>query len=135
MISIQLEPSVSLQEYSGILISSGLAKRRPMDSPVLLQRMISGSNMLVTARLDTQLVGFLRGLSDFCYRSFVADLAVAKEFQGQGIGRQLLQFTRELAPEARIFLFSAEDAEGFYLKMGFHLHDRCYQLKPDEAIH
>lgn len=104
--------------------------RRPMDNPHLLQQMISGSNVLVTARLDAQLVGLLRGLSDFCYRTFVADLAVAKEFQGQGIGSQILEFTRQLAPEARLFLFSAEDAEGFYQKLGFQLHDRCYQLKP-----
>lgn len=134
MISIQLEPSISLQDYTEILNSSGLAVRRPMDNSELLQRMISGSNVLVTVRQEGRIVGFLRGLSDYCYRCFVADLAVAKDLQGQGIGRQILAFTRELAPEARLFLFAAEDAEGFYQKLCFHRHERCYQLKPEEKM-
>lgn len=134
MIRYQIEKQIRLEEYIAILADSGLGNRRPMNDPSHLQRMINGSNLLVTARLDGELVGVLRGLSDFCYRCFVADLAVAKDFQGQGIGRKILQFTRDLAPEARIFLFSAEDAKGFYQKLGFHLHERCYQLKPEEVL-
>ena len=76
----------------------------------------------------------MRALSDFCYRSFIADLAVAKAFQGRGIGREMVKFAREQAPEARLFLFSAEDAEMFYQKLGFKLHERCYQLKPGEKL-
>ncbi len=134
MISIQKEPLIASEEFTEILISSGLATRRPMDDKILLKNMILGSNLLVTARKDGQLVGLLRGLSDFCYRSFVADLAVAKDYQNQGIGRGLVEFTRSLAPGARLFLFSAEDAEGFYQKLGFQLHERCYQLKPGDKL-
>ena len=134
MISIQKEPLIAIQEYTEILISSGLAARRPMDDRILLQNMIIGSNLLVTAREDGRLIGLLRGLSDFCYRCFVADLAVAKTYQGRGIGREILAFTRSLAPEARLILFSAEDAIGFYQKLGFQLHERCYQLKPEEKL-
>lgn len=100
----------------------------------LLQRMLDGSNLLVTARYKGQLVGVLRGLSDFCYRCFIADLAVNKEWQGKGLGSKLLSFTRDLAPDARLILFSAENSEGFYIKAGFHLHERCYQLKPGEPL-
>jgi GNAT superfamily N-acetyltransferase len=96
--------------------------------------MIEGSNLIVTARENGKLVGMLRGLTDHCYRCFIADLAVAKSHQRKGIGKQLLQFTRELDPEARLFLFSAEDAEPFYQKLGFKLHERCYQLKPEEPF-
>ncbi|NDE60869.1 MAG: GNAT family N-acetyltransferase [Cyclobacteriaceae bacterium] len=96
--------------------------------------MISGANLLVTAREDGQLVGLLRGLSDFCYRTFVADLAVAQSHQRRGIGKQLLARCRQLAPEARILLLSAEDAVPFYQKIGFHLHERCYQLKAGEEL-
>lgn len=134
MITFQREDSILIDEYITILTDSGLAARRPMDDLELLKNMILGSNLLVTARLDGKLVGFLRGLSDNCYRCFVADLAVAKDFQGKGIGREIITFTRDLTPGARIFLFSAEDAEGFYKKLGFHLHERCYQLKPGEAL-
>ncbi|RIW13130.1 GNAT family N-acetyltransferase [Algoriphagus lacus] len=134
MLTIQVESRLSLEEYMFILHYSGLGKRRPMDDPEHLRRMIEGSNLLVTAREEDQLVGFLRGLSDFCYRCFIADLAVAEAYQGKGIGRKILQFTRDLAPDARLFLFSAEDAEPFYQKLGFQLHERCYQLKPGEDM-
>ena len=129
MISYQIEAEISLKEFQSILEDSGLAARRPMDDLFLLNRMISGSNLLVTARAEGQLVGLLRCLSDFCYRSFIADLAVGRAYQRKGIGRQLIQVARNQAPEARLFLFSAEEAEPFYEKLGFHLHERCYQLK------
>jgi ribosomal protein S18 acetylase RimI-like enzyme len=134
MISYQLETEISLTEFLSILEESGLDRRRPMEDLNLLERMISGSNLLVTARAEGQLVGLLRGISDHCYRSFIADLAVSQAFQRKGIGRQLLKIAREQAPEARLILFSAEDALSFYEKLGFHLHERCYQLKVGEEL-
>ena len=134
MISYQLEAEISIKEFQSILEESGLARRRPMDDLNLLERMISGSNLLVTARAEGQLVGLLRGISDHCYRSFIADLAVSQGYQRKGIGRQLLTIAREQAPEARLILFSAEDAAPFYENLGFHLHERCYQLKAGEEL-
>jgi len=134
MVTFQVELLLSLEEFVFILDDSGLGKRRPMDNPGHLQRMIEGSNLIVTARDNGKLVGFLRALTDHCYRCFIADLAVAKAYQGKGIGRKILQFTRELAPEARLILFAAEDAEPFYQKLGFTLHEHCYQLKPGEPL-
>jgi len=134
VISYQVELALGLNEFQFILEDSGLSARRPMEDPQLLERMLLGSNLLITARSDGQLVGFLRGLSDFCYRSFIADLAVSQAYQRKGIGRQLLKIAREQAPEARLILFSAEDALPFYQKLGFHLHERCYQLKVGEEL-
>jgi GNAT superfamily N-acetyltransferase len=134
MVTYQLETDLPLPEYIEILNSSSLGKRRPMDDTDHLHRMIAGSNMIITAREDGELVGILRALSDFCYRTFIADLAVVSERQGEGIGRALLQKARDTAPEARLFLFSAEEAEGFYQKLGFQLHERCYQLKVGESL-
>lgn len=134
MISFQKESGLSLEEYIFILNDSGLGKRRPMNDADHLNRMIHGSNLLVTAREGGVLIGFLRGLSDFCYRCFIADLAVAKAYQGKGIGKELLKFTRGLAPDARLILFAAEDAEPFYLRLGFKAHEHCYQLKPGEPL-
>ncbi len=134
MISYQVELSLELNEFQFILEDSGLSARRPMENPQLLERMLLGSNLLITARSEGQLVGLLRGLSDFCYRSFIADLAVARTYQGKGIGSQLIQMARNQTPEARLFLFSAEEAAPFYEKIGFHLHQRCYQLKAGEKF-
>ena len=134
MISIQTEQTITLEEFMKVLDESGLGKRRPMDDQKLLNQMILGTNLWVTAREEGILIGLMRGISDYCYRTFVADLAVIKSYQGKGIGKEILTCTREVAPTARLFLFSAEDAEGFYKKLGFHLHERCYQLKTGEPM-
>ncbi|MDI1322981.1 MAG: GNAT family N-acetyltransferase [Algoriphagus sp.] len=134
MVTYQLETDLPLQEYIDILNSSGLGKRRPMGDSDHLGRMLTGSNLILTAREDGEFIGILRALSDFCYRTFIADLAVVKERQGEGIGKALVQMARETSPEARLFLFSAEDSEGFYQKLGFQLHEHCYQLKVGEPL-
>ncbi|WP_296698622.1 GNAT family N-acetyltransferase [Algoriphagus sp.] len=134
MPSIQAEQAISLEEFILVLEKSKLSKRRPMQDLEFLGRMVSGANLWVTARENGELIGLMRGISDFCYRTFIADLAVNAPYQGQGIGSKLLLKTREIAPTARLILFSAEDAEGFYQKLGFHLHERCYQLKTGEPM-
>ena len=134
MISIQEENAISLMDFIFLLEDSGLGKRRPMDNHDLLQKMIDGANFWVSARENGKLLGILRGLSDRCYRCFIADLAVAKAYQKQGIGKKMLQYVRDQNLEMRLFLFSAEDAEPFYQKLGFKLHERCYQLKAGEKM-
>jgi ribosomal protein S18 acetylase RimI-like enzyme len=134
MLTIQKEQSLSLQEFINVLEKSGLSKRRPMDDPLFLEQMVKGANLWVTARLNGELVGFMRGISDYCYRTFIADLAVIEAFQRKGIGKKMLAHTRGIAPTARLILFSAEGSVGFYQKLGFHLHERCYQLKVGEPL-
>jgi ribosomal protein S18 acetylase RimI-like enzyme len=134
MIEYKVEDSLELREFIDILIESGLSKRRPMENQDLLNRMLCNSNLMISARVEGKLVGFLRALSDFSYRTFIADLAVVETYQNQGIGRRLLTEARKAGPEARLILFAAENAEAFYQKLGFQLHERCYQLKPEELL-
>ena len=134
MVSYEIEKNMSLKDFIHVLTDSGLGERRPMNDPDHLERMLRNSNLVIVARDSREVVGVLRGLSDFSYRTFIADLAVISAKQGHGIGRGMLQFARTLAPEARLILFSAENATGFYQKIGFHLHERCYQLKVGEKL-
>jgi GNAT superfamily N-acetyltransferase len=135
MINFQIKKDLRLKEFIQILEKSGLVNRGPMANPDLLNRMLINSNLLIAARHQGQLVGILRGLTDFSYRTFVADLAIIRNFQNQGIGRGLLEEARKSVPDVRLFLFSAEDTEGFYQKkFGFQLHEPCYQLKPVEWL-
>ncbi|MEB2777598.1 GNAT family N-acetyltransferase [Algoriphagus sp. D3-2-R+10] len=135
MILYEIEKNLSLQDFMYVLDDSGLGKRRPMHDPEHLERMLRNSNLVIVAREGGDILGVLRALSDYSYRTFIADLAVISSRQGEGIGRGMLEFARSLAPEARLILFAAENAINFYQKLGFHLHERCYQLKPDERLH
>tara|TARA_R110002051_G_C8657357_1_gene488478 strand:+ start:328 stop:735 length:408 start_codon:yes stop_codon:yes gene_type:complete len=134
MISYELEKNLFLQEFIYVLQDSGLGERRPMHDVYHLEMMLQNSNLVVVAREGGEVVGVLRALTDFSYRTFIADLAVISARQGEGIGRGMLEFARNLAPEARLILFAAEKATGFYQKIGFQLHERCFQLKPGEEL-
>lgn len=134
MVSYEIEKNLSLQEFIYILDDSGLGKRRPMHDPEHLEKMLRNSNLVIVARDGELVVGVLRALSDFSYRTFIADLAVISARQGEGIGRSMLKFARSLAPDTRLVLFAAEKAIGFYEKLGFHLHERCYHLKAGVAF-
>ncbi|MEN2282651.1 GNAT family N-acetyltransferase, partial [Algoriphagus sp. SE2] len=69
MISYQKEPIISLKEFIQVLEESTLSLRRPMDDISLLEQMVSGANLWVTARENGRLIGFMRGISDYCYRT------------------------------------------------------------------
>ena len=65
------------------------------------------------------LIGCVRVLSDRSFRSFVYDLAVLPEYQGQGIGRNLIQLCMNEFPDSQWILETIPERVGFYEKMGF----------------
>ena len=108
--------------------SSGLAKRRPVHEPGRLGRMLDGSNLIAVASGGSGLVGIARSISDFSYVTYLADLAVAEEWQRQGVGQRLIEVTRAVAPKAKIVLLAAPDAAGYYPRVGFLRHDSAWTL-------
>ena len=52
--------------------------------------MLANANLLIGAYCDGRLVGLARALTDFSYCCYLSDLAVAKEYQRHGIGRELV---------------------------------------------
>lgn len=83
--------------------------------------MLHNASLIIVAR-DAEtglLVGVARSVTDFSYCCYLSDLAVDKNYQGQGIGRQLIEATREAAgPESMCLLVSAPDAISFYETIG-----------------
>jgi ribosomal protein S18 acetylase RimI-like enzyme len=65
-----------------------------------------------------KLVGCVRALSDLHFRSVIYDLAVLPEYQGQGIGQELVRRCREACPGSE-WLVQTDAAKGFYEKIGF----------------
>jgi GNAT superfamily N-acetyltransferase len=113
-----LEPSLDAAEFRRLLIESGLGAIRPVDDLPRLQAMLSAAQLVVTARLDQPqrpLVGVARTLTDFAWCAYLSDLAVVKSAQGLGIGKGLLQATREhCGPMVALVLSSVPDAVPFY---------------------
>jgi ribosomal protein S18 acetylase RimI-like enzyme len=67
-----------------------------------------------------KLVGFLRAFTDFCFDCYINDIAVDPEYQGMGIGKELIEHLKPyLEKDALIFLISTSEAKTFYRKIGF----------------
>jgi ribosomal protein S18 acetylase RimI-like enzyme len=116
------EQNLDAAEFRRVLVESGLGAWRPVDDEPRLKAMLSGANLIVTARLDDadrSLVGVARGMTDFSWNCYLSDLAVSKSAQGLGVGQGLLDETRrQLGPAVSLVLSSVPDAVGFYERIG-----------------
>ena len=99
-----------------------------------LEAVIAKSTAYVTARDSGKLVGFGRLLSDGAVIAYINNMAVSPQYQGQGIGRAILERLIETAGNVKsIFLYS-DTADQFYLNNGFELSEkRLYVRRRSEV--
>lgn len=117
-------------QFRDLLQRSGLAARRPVDDPATLDAMLAHADLLVTAWDGDRPVGVARALTDYRYCCYLADLAVDRAWQRQGVGRQLIAVTRvALAPDCMLLLLAAPAAEGYYPRVGFAAHPSAWVLR------
>lgn len=130
-IAYQLEPGLAAAHFADILHRSTLADRRPADDLARLDGMLRQADIILTARDASQsLVGISRAISDFHYCTYLSDLAVDAEFQGRGIGRELIERTHEAAGrQTTLILLAAPAAEGYYPHIGMTRHDSCWLIR------
>ena len=119
---------VSADELSELFRNSGI--NRPYNDLERLERMIENSDILVTARVEGFLVGIARSVSDFSYCCYLSDLAIDRKYQKIGIGRELVNRTREqISEEVSLILLSAETALNYYPRIGFERVDNAFVIK------
>ncbi|HWE76552.1 MAG TPA: GNAT family N-acetyltransferase [Stellaceae bacterium] len=118
-IAYTLEPDLSAAEFRDVLVASTLGARRPVDDLARLERMLRHADIVVTARDGARLVGVSRAISDFAYCCYLSDLAVDVTYQRQGVGKRLIDATRQAAgAEATLILVAAPAAQAYYPKIG-----------------
>lgn len=121
---------LNLRDVLAVYRSSGLGERRPIADAERMAEMVRNANLILTCRIDGELVGIARSVSDFSYVTFLSDIAVSRAHQRSGIGRALIEATRKEAPQAKIVLLSAPAATGFYPRIGFTQHNSAWVLSP-----
>jgi len=108
--------------------SSGI--KRPVEDLARIANMYANSNLIVTAWTGSKLVGISRSITDFYYCCYLSDLAVRKEYQKTGIGRELIALTKEqIGTQVALILLSAPAAMDYYPKVGFDKIDNGYMIK------
>ena len=118
-VSYAREASVSAAEFIDLLMRSGLGRHRPIQDRSRIERMLSNSNLIVSARLAGSLIGVVRGITDVAWCCYLSDVAVDAAFQGRGIGRRLMeQVRREAGAESMCLLLAYPDAAKFYQGIG-----------------
>ncbi len=77
------------------------------------------STLVVSAWDNERLVGVVRVLSDKVIRSVIYDLVVDPEYQGQGIGKELVKRCIRHYPYTEWLVQTTGNIAGYYEKMGF----------------
>nr|AUG32470.1 hypothetical protein PLO_477 [Paulinella longichromatophora] len=86
-----------------------------------LKHKLNFSVAVVSAWNGTHLIGFGRASTDGVFRAVLWDIVVSTEWQGQGIGRRLVEnllSTSTLSDVEKIYLMTTKSG-GFYKKLGF----------------
>jgi ribosomal protein S18 acetylase RimI-like enzyme len=86
--------------------------------PGVHQKAFERSYVRVFAYRGGQLIGFGRAISDGVYQAAVYDVAVAPEFQSQGIGSKLMAEMLSRLSGFNVILYASPGKEGFYRKLG-----------------
>lgn len=119
---ITYKHNIPATEYNNLRIGAGWRSLSIEQAEVGL----SNSAYLISAWDDDKPVGVARVISDRGYIYLIVDVIVAPDYQGQGIGRHMveeievwLRQEKEGKPTMMVYLMAAEGKEEFYEKFGF----------------
>ena len=134
-IEYRVNHPISTDQFISLLAESTLGERRPIQDRECMEGMISNSNLTVSAWNADKLVGISRCMTDFHYACYLSDLAVSKNYQKMGIGKELQLLTqKQLGPRCKLILIAAPAANTYYEHIGFSHNPRCWILDRHESI-
>jgi predicted N-acetyltransferase YhbS len=105
---------VDFVELAELLRQTGLAD---FDADVR-QKAFEGSDVVLFVYCGTRLVGCGRALSDGAYEAALYDVSVAPDFQGQGLGRHIVESILSQLEGQNVIFFASVGKEPFYEKLG-----------------
>jgi len=106
------EQVIELYENSGL--------SRPTHDKERIRKMVENANLIVTAWDNEVLVGVARSITDWAWSCYLADLAIRHEYKKAGIGKKLIDLTKEkVGEQSMVLLLSVPTAMEYYPKVGF----------------
>lgn len=126
------EERLTAVEYIDFLKRTDLGSQYPKErfSERISKLVDNVSISLVARNEDGLIVGVLFGLTDYVYWLYVTDLGVDRDYEGRGIGKQLMKMAHDKAggeKDIAIYLIANENAIPFYEKLGMKKADDVMQ--------
>ena len=129
MLIYRLGRHLSVVQFRDLLDRSTLGERRPVNDIDCLRGMLDNADLLVACFDGERPVGVARSVTDFSYCCYLSDLAVDVDYQGRGIGKTLIEQTRQqLGDRCRLILLAAPAAASYYPHLGFEKHESAWTL-------
>ena len=122
------EEQITAEEYIDFLKRTDLGSQYPKERfAERIARLVDRVSISLVARNRAGLiVGVLFGLTDYAYWLYVTDLGVDRDYEGQGIGTQLMKTAHTIAggeKDIAVYLIANEKAVPFYEKLGMKRAD------------
>lgn len=117
------EERITPEEYIRFLKRTDLGSQYPKERfEKRIAKLVKTVTISLVARNENDLiVGALFGLTDYAYWLYVTDLGVDRDYERQGIGRQLMKIAHDKAggeKDIAVYLIANENAVSFYEKLG-----------------
>ena len=102
--------------------------------PDLLREVFSNSRFKCFVYEGRMLIGAGRALADGRDCSYICDVAVHPDFQGRGLGAQIIERLKSVSiGHKKIILYANPGKEGFYRKLGFKPMRTAMAIFADQA--
>ena len=131
------EERISSEEYIDFLKRTDLGSQYPKERfEERIKKLVTNVSISLIARNESNtIIGVLFGLTDFAYWLYVTDLGVDRDYEGQGIGRQLMKSAHKIAggeKDIAVYLIANENAIPFYEKLGMEKSEDVMQYNKIE---
>jgi ribosomal protein S18 acetylase RimI-like enzyme len=127
-ITYQINRKLITEEVSNLFKKSGI--NRPAEDLDRIQRMIENADINISAWDNDLLVGIARSITDYSFCCYLSDLAVDKDYQNRGIGKELVRITKEhIGEEVSLILLASPIAMEYYPHIGFEKLDNCFAIR------
>lgn len=130
-IQYKLDVTPTAEQIIELYENSGLP--RPTNDKERIEKMFQNSNLIITAWDDKVLVGVSRNITDWVWSCYLADLAVRQEYKKFGIGKKLIELTKEkVGEQSMVLLLSVPTAMEYYPKVGFTKQESSFIINRKE---